>query len=523
VLIQDPNFGKIVDFDYIRRVMRQVYDRIFPEFNLLSAMRMSTTLFDNEPSYLIAAGASMLAYQLLLAAEEYELAEKCKDGIFTLGWTEEHTGSDLLSVRTQATPLSDSPDERQYHIKGDKWLINNSFHGDYHIVVAKIDPTQNGPRSLSLFLVPRSSTHSWERLETHVLENMVLTKFQIDGPGTLLGKAGHGLSIIQRMAMPSKYQCTYVGVQLVKKAIPPAIEHLAKKRIFGDNPLNFSNVFRQMYNITIQAAFIDFLFHRAMVFNGGSFLQFHGTMLKSFLLLRINELLAKNLLVAGSRGFLKDSIIGKAVIDSFVLPVFDGHYTINTFMTEKHADRYLNADERIDPAVRVEQMRRELFAEQNHNEINAKPSDIRRPDFFNFAQYIEDCQLPFDMQPRETVDRVRAILNEIEERELTNDPDYRYKVGDLIHWMESVLAAVEFWKVTGEENYLNVVVQQFNGLVNNVNNIITEGGLTSGFMTPLRQLPLPKVDDVREFLFRLLDVQGTIKKTVSGLDAVPQT
>jgi hypothetical protein len=429
----------------------------------------------------------------------------------------------LLSVCTSATPLSNDPHNRQYHIKGDKWLINNSFHGDYHIVVAKIDPNQDGPRSLSLFLVPRSSTHSWERLPTHVLENMVLTKFQIDGPGTLLGKPGHGLSIIQRMAMPSKYQCTYVGIALVKKAIPPAIEHLAKKRIFGDNPLNFTNVFRQMYNITTQAAFIDFVFHRAMVFNGGSFLQFHGTMLKSWVLLRINELLSKNLLVAGSRGFLKDSMIGKAMIDSFVLPVFDGHYTINTFMTEKHADRYLNSTQRLDPRERIELMRRELFTEQNHNEINAKPSDIRRPDFFDFAQYIEDCQLPFDMHPRETVERVRAILNEIQERELTNDADYRYKVGDLVHWMESVLAAVEFWKVTGEENYLNVVVQQFNGLVNAINTVISEGGLTTNFMLPLRQLPLPKVDNVREFLFRLLDVEGNVKKAISGVNRIPQT
>ena len=50
----------------------------------------------------------MLAYQLLLASEEYELAEKCKDSIFTLAWTEEHTGSDLLSVRTCARPLPDA-------------------------------------------------------------------------------------------------------------------------------------------------------------------------------------------------------------------------------------------------------------------------------------------------------------------------------------------------------------------------------------------------------------------------------
>ncbi|NWF70267.1 MAG: acyl-CoA/acyl-ACP dehydrogenase [Chloroflexi bacterium] len=521
MLIQDPQFGKIVDFDYLRRMMRRVYDRIFPEFQLLSAMHMSTELFDDDPSYLIAAGASMLAYQLLLAADEHELAEKCKDGIFTLGWTEEHSGSDLLSVRTTATPIPGDSSGRQYHIKGQKWLINNSYHGDYHIVVAKIDPTQDGPRSLSLFLVPRSSTHSWERLPAHVLENMVLTKYQIDGPGTLLGKAGHGLSIIQRMAMPSKYQCTYVGVQMLKRAVPPAIEHLAKKKIFGDHPLNFNNVFRQMYNISLQAAFYDFVFHRAMVFNGGSFLQFHGTMLKSWLLLRINELLGKNLLVAGSKGFLKESWIGKAAIDSFILPVFDGHYTINTFMSEKHAERYLSATQRIDPAVRVEQMRRELFVEINHNEINAKPSEIRKPEFFDYAQYIEDCALPLDIQPRTLLTQMRTLLNEIEERDLGNDPDYRYKVGDLLHWFEALLASVEFWKVTADDNYLNVVVQQFNGLANTLNTIISEGGLTMQFLQPLRQLPMPKVENVREYLMRLLDVPGAVQRARQPLPQMP--
>ena len=53
-------------------------------------------------------------------------------------------------------------------------------------------------------------------------------------------------------------------------------------------------------------------------------------MLKSWLLLRANELLGQNLLVVGSKGFLAESVIGRNAIDSFVLPVFDGHYTINT-------------------------------------------------------------------------------------------------------------------------------------------------------------------------------------------------
>ena len=330
--IQDDRFGEIVDFDEIRRVLRKAYDYIVPEFNLQGLMYMLSEEFEDSPSHMIAAGASILAYQMIPAAGADDLAEEMKgeDGrgtIFTLGWTEEHTGSDLLSIQTSATPMSDDPDEKQYHIKGGKWMINNSFHGDYHCVLAKIDPEQNGPRSLSLFLVPRSSCKNWERLPTHVLKNMVLTEYEIDGPGMLVGKKGRGLSIVQQMASAARYQCSYIGMQMVREAVPMSIDWLSTKNIFGKNPVEFSNVFRQLYKLALQSASLEFMWYRANALNRGSWLQFYGTMLKSFLLLRTNEVLSQNLLVAGSKGFVGDSEIGRNVIDSFVLPVFDGHYT----------------------------------------------------------------------------------------------------------------------------------------------------------------------------------------------------
>ncbi len=513
MFVQDSTFGTIVDFNNLRQKMRLVYDRLYPKFNMLGAMRLATDLFDDEPSNIIAGGASMLSYMLLLAAEEHEMAASLKGSVFTLGWTEEHCGSDLLSVRTQATPLSDAPGERQYHVRGSKWLINNSFHADYHIVVAKIDPSQNGPRSLSLFLVPQSSARNWERLKTHTLENMVLTKFEIDGPGTLIGKPGHGLTVIQRMAMPSKYLCTYSGLRMLQKALPQTLKHLNTKNIFGNNPIRFSNVFRQLYNLALQAALMEFMFYRAIVFNEGSFLQFHGTLLKSFLLLRINELLGQNLLIAGSKGFLKESFIGKAAIDSFVLPVFDGHYTINTFMSAKHLPRYLADNPPGDLNARLELLRRDLYVETLHEEINARPSDIRKPDFFDWADYIEQMNPPLELQPRQIVTLAREIDTEITYRGWSADPEYRYKTGDLIHWMEALLAACELWKLTADDNYLNLIVQQYNRLGQYINTVISEGGLPQPFMQPLRQLPLPEdIADPHAFLTRLMHVEPQVRE-----------
>lgn len=509
--INDPKFGEIVNFEALREPLRGAYDQLLPEFKMLGAMHVGSASFHDEPSLMIASGASMLAWMMLIAAEELELAEELKDSIFTLGWTEEPIGSDLLSLKTQATPMSDDPDEKQYHIKGGKWLINNSYHADYHMVLAKIDPEQDGPRSLSLFLVPRSSTKNWERLETHVLQKMVLTKFDIDGPGTLVGKRGHGLSIVQKMAMPSKYQCSYVGMQMVREAVPATFDHLSTKRIFGDAPINFSNVFRQLYNIALQGAFISFLYHRAVVFSDTSFLAFHGTMLKSFLLLRANELLAQNWLVAGSKGFLKESIIGRDAIDSFVLPVFDGHYTINTLMTAKHMTRYLNADTQVAPQDRVNVMREKLFKAEPGDQIRKKSGEIRHPEFFAYADYIKAVNAPIDLPVEKYLKRVAELIAELDETGLASEAEYKYKVGTLVHWLEAILAAVEMWAVLEDDVYLNVIIQQYNAFVKAFNDIISEGALRTDFLTPMRELPLPEVTDNETFLRRILDVEARLE------------
>ena len=510
--VQDPRFGEIVDFDRLRGEIRAIYDHIHPEFNLLGVVHTLSRLSGDIPSESIALGASTLAYSLLVAADEPELAAEHKDKLFTLGWTEEHCGSDLLSVRTEATPVGD-PERKMYHLRGRKWLINNSYHGDFHVVVAKIDPTKNGPRSLSLFLVPRSSTSDWERLPTHVLSRMVLTKFEIDGPGRLLGKPGQGLQIVQRMANISRSQCTYTGVAMVREAIPATIEHLASKRIFGQHPIEFNNVLRQLYQIVLRASFYEWQLYRNVALGARSrFLQFYGTQLKSWLLLRINELLGHNLLVAGSKGFLAESVIGRDAIDSFVLPVFDGHYTINTLMTDKHAARYLEAEEPAQLEERLATLRRDAYVERVHNEIHADMRSLRRPPFFDWADYLERLDLPIELPASSFVAAARALLAELAATERRRDAEHKYKVGDLIHWMESVLAAAELWKVTEEPAYLDTVVLQWNGAVETFNRIVSEGALSTAFQSPLRQRPLAPPDDPRAWLLDLLDVRGRIPR-----------
>ncbi len=503
MFVTDPDFGNIVDFEHLRGSIRHLYDALLPDFNMHKSLQVGTELYGDEPDLMIAAGASMLAWMTIIAAGEDDIAEELKDSLFTLGWTEEEIGSDLLSASTIAKPLSAEPSCREYHITGRKWLINNSYHADYHTIVAKTDPESSGPRSLSIFLVPQSSCKNWQRLETHVLSRMVLTSFDIDGPGRLLGKLGHGLQILQRMAMPSKYQCAYVGIKLLNEAIPASIDHLAKKRIFNENPINFSNVLRQMYNLVLQGSLLNFIYTRALAFSAGNFLQFHGVMLKSWLLLRANELLGQNLLVVGSIGFLAESVIGRNVIDSFVLPVFDGHYTINTLLTAKHARRYLGASRRADVEQRLATLQHGIATSRSGDQIRANSRRLRNPDFFDYARYIEDLALPLPLDAGLVVRSMSALHEELLARELMSDPEHRYKLGSLLHWMEALLAACELWKATDEPHFLNAVVMQHNAFVNQFNQVISESALTTPFMQPMRQQPLHIDEEPRAFLLRL--------------------
>lgn len=511
--IKDQTFGEIIDYQRLRDGMMDVLDNVFPTFNLMGSMLQATRNFRNNPSYMTACAASGLAYMMLVAAEEDELAAKLKGKIFTLSWTEEHTGTDLLSVKTVATPHSDDPHEKNFHIKGQKWLINNSWHADYHSVIAKVDPGADGPRSLSIFAVPHSSTKNWERLDTHVLRTMVLTKFDIDGPGILIGQVGRGLQILQRMALPSKYHCAYMGVSMVEDSLPAAIEHLSTKNIFGNHPIQFSNVFRQLYNLAQQAALINFTFFRALAFSDSPFLQFHGIMLKSWLLLKCNEILSQNLLVTGSKGFLKESNIGGNAIDSFVYPVFDGHYTLNTLLTYKHTRRYLEATRKGDIDARIGVLRENAFVPLEGKQILNNSRETRHPPFFDYADYIERCGLPFSLDAKILIDASRQILDAIAAREETNEPEFRYKIGMLVHNLEAVLSAVELWKVTGNDHYLNAIVMQYNEVGKLINRIISEAFFELEFVDPLRQLPLPAVADPRQFLLNLLDVKGQIRPT----------
>ena len=82
------------------------------------------------------------------------------------------------------------------------------------------------------------------------------------------------------------------------------------------------------------------------------------------------------------------------------------------------------------------------------------------------SDHWQALDVPLALDPQHIIDRMQALLTELDETPLPDDPDkslssgpeYKYKTGTLLHWMEAIMAAGEFWKVTENDNYLNVIV-----------------------------------------------------------------
>ena len=72
---------------------------------------------------------------------------------------------------------------------------------------------------------------------------------------------------------------------------------------------------------------------------------------------------------------------------------------------------------------------------------------------------------------------------------------------------------MELWKATANDDYLNAIIMQYNDVAKLINRIISEGDMPVEFIEPLRQLPLPQVEDPRAFLLKLLDVKGQIRRS----------
>ena len=157
----------------------------------------------------------------------------------TMCLTEPQAGSDLVLVRTQAVPVDGTPD---YQVSGTKIFISGGEHdltnNIVHLVLARLPGAPNGPKGLSLFLVPKllpdgsRNAVACERIEEKMgLHGSPTCVMRFDAAtGWLIGQPGAGLNAMFVMMNAARLHVALQGVGLLDAAWQKAHAYALERR-----------------------------------------------------------------------------------------------------------------------------------------------------------------------------------------------------------------------------------------------------------------------------------------------------
>ena len=157
----------------------------------------------------------------------------------TMCLTEPQAGSDLGLVRTQAVPVDGTPD---YQVSGTKIFISGGEHdltnNIVHLVLARLPGAPNGPKGLSLFLVPKllpdgsRNAVACERIEEKMgLHGSPTCVMRFDAAtGWLIGQPGAGLNAMFVMMNAARLHVALQGLGLLDAAWQKARAYALERR-----------------------------------------------------------------------------------------------------------------------------------------------------------------------------------------------------------------------------------------------------------------------------------------------------
>lgn len=189
------------------------------------------------------------AYHLLAACASEDVRAKylpkMVEGVWsgTMCLTEPHCGTDLGLLTTRATPNDDG----SYDISGTKIFITSGDHdlteNILHLVIARMDGAPEGPRGISLFLVPKyhiddgGSVGERNNVNTASIEHKMGIKgsatcvLNFDGAkGILIGEENRGLAAMFRMMNMERVTIGIQGLGFAEIAYQNALAYANERR-----------------------------------------------------------------------------------------------------------------------------------------------------------------------------------------------------------------------------------------------------------------------------------------------------
>jgi alkylation response protein AidB-like acyl-CoA dehydrogenase len=277
----------------------------------------------------------------------------------TMNLTEGHAGTDLASIRTQATPDGD-----HYRIKGQKIFITYGEHdmaeNIVHLVLARTPDAPAGVKGISVFIVPKFLVNEDGTLgaRNDVKCVSIEHKMGINGSptavlqygenegaiGYLVGEENRGLQVMFNMMNHARFGVGIQGLSMANRAYYQALSYAQERtqgtpldRADGDAIIHHPDVMRLLATMRAEIeAMRPLALYGAVALDRGHYetgeaqaywqtrAELMVPIIKGWMTERSVDIASDGVQVHGGMGFIEETGAAQHLRDARILPIYEG-------------------------------------------------------------------------------------------------------------------------------------------------------------------------------------------------------
>jgi len=269
--------------------------------------------------------------------------------------TEPDFGTDALSMRT-----SFSESDKGYSLKGSKHWGGLTGLADFWLVTAR-EEKESGKlkRDIDLFIVEKSQPGQKIEVEEYYhklglfLIPYGLNKIDVTVSGTSkLIPQSSGVKLMMDLLHRSRLRLSGIGLGFIKRMLDEAVKHCQQRFVGGKSLLGYDQVQYRLSQLqawyTINSAMCHYAGRVSGVKNNLALLGLQANATKAVLTDMMQSAAQSLLQLTGAKGYRRDHIAGRAVVDSRPFMIFEGsndvmyHQIAETILKEMKKEKETN-------------------------------------------------------------------------------------------------------------------------------------------------------------------------------------
>jgi alkylation response protein AidB-like acyl-CoA dehydrogenase len=254
-------------------------------------------------------------------------------GAFAL--TEPGAGSDAGSLRTRAERVDGG-----WHISGSKqWITNGAFAGTF-LVFARTDPSREGARGVSAFVLDADHVRVTREEEKLGLNSSSTSDLAIDTDvptDRLVGAENHGFRIAMSTLDGGRIGIGAQAVGIAQAAYDVARDYALERHAFGHRIADFQAIQHKLADMALEIDAARLLVHRAAwAKDAGRPHTVEGAEAKLFASEMARRQTAEAIQILGGYGYTKEFPVERYYRDAKITEIYEGTSEIQRLVIARH-------------------------------------------------------------------------------------------------------------------------------------------------------------------------------------------